>query len=439
MSNNFNKLIKNKRCKKIFNIFIMLFLFIFFHTYDTYRNRFLDIAYLKIKEFERSYSKSFFYNFFSETFIYQTKKFRETNAEDIILDHFLFNNNDHPDVSVIILAYNQANCFYKALRSVQNQSLKNIEIIVIDDCSLDNTTEVMEKYMKEDNRIKYLKNQSNKGKIASRSEGIKIAKGNYILLIDGDDALSHKNILYNSFSIAKIGNLDIVEFRYGFYKRQNFVKLNFNLKNIKNYNRRIIFQPELTFKFLDLDENDSDNGFTNRAIWGKLIKKDLFNKVIDFIGPKYTEDYISDYEDTIMSISLFYIANSYYYINELGYYYSKGECENHFPFLEHKKCIPLKIEINKELDSIKYLNFLLDISKGSEIESKLLYKELMSINHCKKLDKINKNFSYVYSILNRINNSNYYTKKQRQKITKIKDKLMKKEYSINNRNNLKLS
>jgi len=153
MSNNFNKLIKNKRCKKIFNIFIMLFLFIFFHTYDTYRNRFLDIAYLKIKEFERSYSKSFFYNFFSETFIYQTKKFRETNAEDIILDHFLFNNNDHPDVSVIILAYNQANCFYKALRSVQNQSLKNIEIIVIDDCSLDNTTEVMEKYMKEDNRI----------------------------------------------------------------------------------------------------------------------------------------------------------------------------------------------------------------------------------------------------------------------------------------------
>ena len=122
---------------------------------------------------------------------------------------------------------------------------------------------------------------------------------------------------------------------------------------------RIIFQPELTFKFLDPDENDSEYGFTNRAIWGKLIKKDVFKKVIEFIGPKYTEDYISDLEDTIMSISLFYVANSYYYMNELGYYYSKGECENHFPFLEHKKCFPLKIEINKELDSIKYLNFLL--------------------------------------------------------------------------------
>ena len=209
MSINFNKIINNKRCKKIFNIFIILFTFIIFHTYDTYRNRFLDITYLKIKEFESSYSKSFIDNFFSETFISQTKKFREINTENINLDHLLFSNNDHPDVSVIILAYNQANCFHKALRSVQNQSLKNIEIIVIDDCSLDNTTEVMEKYMKEDNRIKYLKNQSNKGKIASRSEGVKVAKGNYVLLIDGDDSLIHKNILYNSFTIAKIANLDI--------------------------------------------------------------------------------------------------------------------------------------------------------------------------------------------------------------------------------------
>lgn len=47
------------------------------------------------------------------------------------------------------------------------------------------------------NFIKYIKNQSNKGKIASRSEGVKIAKGNYVLLIDGDDSLIHKNILYN--------------------------------------------------------------------------------------------------------------------------------------------------------------------------------------------------------------------------------------------------
>ena len=60
---------------------------------------------------------------------------------------------ERPDVSVIITAYNQAHCFHGALRSVQNQSLKNIEIIIIDDCSLDNTNEIIQTYMKEDKRI----------------------------------------------------------------------------------------------------------------------------------------------------------------------------------------------------------------------------------------------------------------------------------------------
>ena len=83
------------------------------------------------------------------------------------------------------------------MRSVQNQSLKNIEIIIIDDCSLDNTTEIITQYMKEDERIIYLKHESNDGKIKSRSDGVRIAKGKYITIIDGDDSLSNKNILYN--------------------------------------------------------------------------------------------------------------------------------------------------------------------------------------------------------------------------------------------------
>ena len=49
--------------------------------------------------------------------------------------------------------YNQAHCIYKGLRSVQNQSLKNIEIIIIDDCSEDNSTDVIKEYQKEDPRI----------------------------------------------------------------------------------------------------------------------------------------------------------------------------------------------------------------------------------------------------------------------------------------------
>ena len=63
--------------------------------------------------------------------------------------------------------------------------------------------------MAEDKRIIYLKHDNNDGKIKSRSDGIRIAKGKYITIIDGDDALSNSNILNNSLIIAKIANLDI--------------------------------------------------------------------------------------------------------------------------------------------------------------------------------------------------------------------------------------
>ena len=421
----------NKKYKKIYNVIITIFVLIFFHQYEIHRCNSLDKTMLKIKQFENSYSKSFVNNFFMKTDIEESIKYREINENNILIDHYIYQGNEEPDISVIITVYNQANCFYKVLRSVQNQSLKNIEIIIIDDCSLDNTTEVIENYMKEDKRIKYLKNESNNGKIKSRSDGVRMAKGKYITIIDGDDALSHENILFNSLTIANMANLDVVEFRYGFFEKHKLIQLNFNLNNIKNLKNRIIYQPELTFKFVDLVEGDSINGFSNRCIWGKLIKNDVFRKVVEFIGPKYTEDYLLDYEDTIMVVALFRVAKSYYYMQELGYYKSKGECENPFPILENKKCKSKNFLINSELDSIKYLNFLLDISKNSEIENKLIYKELMALDHYKKLNrKINKNFSYVYSIINRINESSFYLNNHRKKINKIKSKLLKKESII---------
>ena len=137
------------------------------------------------------------------------KKFRDLNCKNSLANNLRFQKSETPDVSVIITAYNQAHCFYGALRSVQNQSLKNIEIIIIDDCSLDNTSEVIKTYIKEDKRIIYLKHESNDGKMKSRSDGIRIAKGQYITIIDGDDALIDENILYNSFTIASLADLDV--------------------------------------------------------------------------------------------------------------------------------------------------------------------------------------------------------------------------------------
>ena len=193
---------------KIFNIYIIVSTYIFISILNVFRRNYFESSYIKIRHFENTYSKSFIGKIF-ENPVSDMKKFRETNFNNNLFENITFKKSENPYVSVIITAYNQANCFYGALRSVQNQSLKNIEIIIVDDCSLDNTTLEIENYMKEDNRIIYLKHESNDGKMKSRSDGIKIAKGKYITIIDGDDALSNENILYNSFTIANLANLDI--------------------------------------------------------------------------------------------------------------------------------------------------------------------------------------------------------------------------------------
>ena len=359
------------------------------------------------------------------------KKFRELNFKNSFFYSSDNKKNENPDISVIITVYNQAHCFHGALRSVQNQSLKNIEIIIIDDCSLDNITEVIKNYTKEDKRIIYIRHESNDGKIKSRSDGVRMAKGKYITIIDGDDALSNDNILFKSFTIANLSNLDVVEFEHAFFKNKNYKGKNLNYRNIKHLIHRIIYQPELTFKFIDLKGPDPNAGYANRNIVSKLIKKKIFKNVLEYIGNKYTEDYLLDHEDTIMAVSLFHIAESYYFMNECGYYVANNECDNSFLIPTIKICKPKSFKINNELDSIKYLNFLLDKSKGNEIENELIYKELITIDYYKKLDKlINKDFSYVYFILDKIyeSNSNYIKRKNR--IFKIKDRLLKKESFI---------
>lgn len=74
-------------------------------------------------------------------------------SENILFDPIKYKTSESPDVYVILAVSNQAHCIHKGLRSIQNQSLKNIEIIVSVDCTEDNSTEVIKKYIEEDERI----------------------------------------------------------------------------------------------------------------------------------------------------------------------------------------------------------------------------------------------------------------------------------------------
>ena len=237
------RLSKNESNKAII-LLIIIVVFMFFVIFNNSKKTCLQNIYKEIEEFESSNQVSFFYTFFVENEISRIKNFWKLNVQNELIDYEKIKNykkRENPEVSVIITVYNQVNCFYKALRSVQNQSLKDLEIFIVDDCSSDNSIEIIESYQKIDNRIILLKHLYNYGKIKSRGDAIKLAKGKYILCIDGDDGLASRDILYKSFNIGKIGNLDIVEFKKAYFVNSFYKRIENNLDTIDGLNNKIRF------------------------------------------------------------------------------------------------------------------------------------------------------------------------------------------------------
>lgn len=88
-------------------------------------------------------------------------------------------------VSIIMPSYNTERFIAESIKSVQAQTYKNWELIIVDDCSTDNTDEVVEGF--QDERIIYLKNEKNSGAAVSRNRALREAKGRWIAFLDSDD------------------------------------------------------------------------------------------------------------------------------------------------------------------------------------------------------------------------------------------------------------
>ena len=347
------------------------------------------------------------------------KKFIEGNPN--------FKKSENPIITVIITMHNQAHCIHKCLRSVQNQSIKNIEILIIDDCSTDNSTETINEFQKEDPRIVLFSHEMNEGPIKSRADGVRLAKGTYINIVDGDDALAHKDILKHALYIAQKGNLDIIEFQAASFKRKEFRTV-VNAYSMINLTY-IVYQPELKKKFFIISDNEGIRAVQSRCIYAKLVKNEVFKEALNFIGTKYTDDFILTYEDAIMAVGILQVAKSYFYLKELGYYYSRDQFGGNYPKLKNKVCKP-NPKKRGGFGHMNLLHFLLDMTKNNEFDRQLVYHELISIHHYLSLVIFTNRFSYTYEVLDTLINSNYLSDRQKQRLIGIKTKIENKQKGI---------
>ena len=115
-----------------------------------------------------------------------------------------------PKVSVIIPVYNTASYLQESVGSIMHQTLRDLEIIIVDDGSTDNSGEILREMAEKDERIQ-LFSQRNEGQSSARNTALKYASGEYIYFMDSDDIL-HQDALRQCYERSHVKQLDILFF-----------------------------------------------------------------------------------------------------------------------------------------------------------------------------------------------------------------------------------
>ncbi|MCQ2734636.1 MAG: glycosyltransferase family 2 protein [Alphaproteobacteria bacterium] len=189
-----------------------------------------------------------------------------------------------PAVSVVMAVYNCEKYLDQNITSVLTQNFSDFEFIIVNDASTDRSQEIIDKYAKQDKRIRAYKNKNNSGAAATRNEGLKHIRGKYTLVIDSDDALEPR-ALEISYKRAEKDNLDVFMFQpKGFdEKKQQF-------KDVMAFDN--IFFNGLEEKYFAYPQF-IDNLFqvTLLFAWNKFIRTDLIkNNNLHFAAHTYYDD-----------------------------------------------------------------------------------------------------------------------------------------------------
>ena len=221
-----------------------------------------------------------------------------------------------PKISVVIPVFNCEKTIKYSISSIQNQKLTDFEIILINDFSKDKSVTIIKNIQMNDSRIIIINNNNNKGILYSRNIGVLLSKGKYIFPLDNDDMFANEYIFKRVYKEAKRKNYDIIGFEciYGINYNPNINEMYEDIF-IKNKENRIVYQPNL--KFLSFINNDCH-------IWGKCIKKEIYQKAINSLGKKRNTIYLCYAEDDIMIFMINKVSNSFKYTKKYGLFHIKS-------------------------------------------------------------------------------------------------------------------
>ena len=336
----------------------------------------------------------------------------------MIQDHVLYdkgkiyNPSGNPKISIIIPVYNGEAFLQETLISIQNQDFKDIEIIIIDDKSTDNSTILIKELMKTEPRISFYQNEENKGPLYTKKKGILAAKGKYVMIIDDDDKFLQRDAFTSLYEEAEKFNLDILEFKS---------ILSTSLLNIDQYNKTgkenysILYQNELNNYmyfpgFLGVIEK-----YDNKKV-NHFVKTILYVNILEQIDDKYFNIRINYYEDYMFFFLLTRNAKSLKKIDRIFYLKEKVIFSDDSK-KNHRKNERLKEGFNYLCFAyLNYIQFLFDKTKNTVEDKKIAFSQLEKL-YLDNLCKSNPNYKKMaLNIIDLFLNSEYISLADKKKI-----------------------
>lgn len=202
-------------------------------------------------------------------------------------------------VSVILPIYNVAPYLDETFQSLLDQSLRDIEIISVNDGSTDNSGDIIEKYQQKDNRIISF-TQENKGQSAARNLALQHATGKYIYMMDSDDVLKDSDALQTCFEYAEKNQADFIFFDGDSFSEKGVDRISRNTKRTHLVDENKKYDGEYLLNLV------LDTQTHNCVVWLLFIRKDF----LDRIGLKFYEGII--HEDELYTTILTLSSNNIY-------------------------------------------------------------------------------------------------------------------------------
>jgi glycosyltransferase involved in cell wall biosynthesis len=217
-------------------------------------------------------------------------------------------------VTIVIPVFNRERYLHRAISSALNQSLRNIDVLVIDDHSTDSSPDIIRDLMKTDRRLRMIRLGRNSGTHVARSTGVQKAHGTFILSLDPDDFLL-PFIAEDAVHCALLHDADIVEF-------QVLEVLNGSVHLFSFLNPPMIASDGRTLAEL------FGNRHLNWNLWKRLIRRDIYLEALNTLPKRAKLQRVIYAEDKLHLGLVLLFAHRFYFLKEVGYVYFRDNPDN---------------------------------------------------------------------------------------------------------------